>query len=395
MINFDFGIRTKLFFGKDRARQDLGNVLESFNVKKTAIVIGQGSIRNNGLLDSLLKKVEEKGIEYIVLEGVRPNPTRQLADAFLKRVKEYRPDLLLAIGGGSVIDTAKYISVGYYYEGNAFDFNLHIKNPERALPIGVVLTISAAGSEMSNSCVIQDDDMMIKRGFNSEFIRPLFAIEDPTLTYQVSKYQTGCGVVDIMMHTLERYFRPSDSENELADNIALGLLKTVKEAGEIAINNPTDYQARANLMLASSFSHNGLTNIGKPFFMPVHQLEHALSGVYPQVAHGAGLSVLFPAWAEFFLEEHSHKLAVLGRSLFDIKGADDVKVSKETVKAFKEYFSRIGMPIYLEECDINQINIDKLVEVLLNKEDATIDQAPRVINRKNARIIYESCLRKL
>ena len=394
MINFNFGIKTQLFFGEGRTLE-IAKILKEKGFKRITIVIGGGSIKTEGRLDSILKSFKEEKIEYILLEGVRPNPTKQLGDEFIKTIKEYKPELILAIGGGSVIDTAKYMSVGYYYDGDTFDFNLGKNKPEKALPLGVILTISASGSEMSTSCVIQDDDLMIKKGFNSELVRPLFAIEDPNWTLFVNEYQTGCGIVDIMMHTLERYFQPSINDYELADNLAIGLLKSVIEAGKRLILDKTDYQARATLMLASSLSHNGLTNIGKPFFMPVHQLEHALSGVYPQIAHGAGLSILFPAWAEFFMDEHLDKLSRLGKELFDIAGDNQKEVCKQTIQAFRDYFVSVGMPIYLEEFNIKGFDIKKVVDVLLDNGRKVINDNTKVINYKNASIIYESCLRKI
>ena len=394
MINFDFNIRTKLYFGEGK-KYIVGDLLKEYNVKKVAIVFGRGFVRSSGLLDIVLKSLDDNGISYLLLEGVRPNPTRQLADRFVLEVKKYNPDFILAIGGGSVIDTAKYTAVGYYYDGSAFDFNLNLKLPEKALPIGVLLTISAAGSEMSTSCVVQDDTTMIKRGYNSSHIRPMFAIEDPSITYHVNKFQTGCGIVDMMMHTLERYFQPSEVDYELADNLAIAVLKSVKEAGKIVIEDPNNYQGRATLMLSSTLSHNGLTHIGKPFFMPVHQLEHALSGVYPQVAHGAGLSILFPAWAEFFLDLHTHKLARLGRELFDVKIENDKLAAKEAIKCFRNYFDSIGMPTYLEDCQIDNLDIDKLVAVLTDNGKKVIKDGEKIINKENARIIYESSLRRL
>ena len=254
MVDFDFQIKTKLFFGKDKHLQ-VGLILKDFGAKKILVFIGQGSVKNNGLLDTVINCLNSEGIEFRVLEGIRPNPTADLAREFVKVAKKYEPDFLLAIGGGSVIDTAKLVSVGYYYDGDCFDFNLYKTKPIKALPIGVVLTISAAGSEMSTSCVIQDDDSMIKRGFNSELIRPAFAIENPELTFSVNQRQTMNGIVDIMMHTLERYFQPSD-DNEPADGFAESLLKSVIKAGSKVIENPNDYESRAVLMLMSSLSHN-------------------------------------------------------------------------------------------------------------------------------------------
>ena len=389
MINFDFQVKTKIYFGKDKHLQ-IGKVLKEFGAKRVLIFIGQGSVKSSGLLDTIICCLNIETIEYKVVEGIRPNPTADLARNFLKVAKEYKPDLLLAIGGGSVIDTAKLVSVGYYYDGDCFDFNLHKVQPEKALPVGVILTISAAGSEMSTSCVIQDDELMIKRGFNSELIRPVFAIENPELTYSVSPRQTMNGIVDIMMHTLERYFQPS-CDNEPADGFAESLLKSVMKAGSVVMNNPNDYESRAVLMLMSSMSHNGFTNIGKKFFMPVHQLEHALSGVYPEVSHGAGLAVLFPAWAKCYIDVELNKFDQFARNVFGLNNPDKMANALAGIEALEKYFKSIHAPLTFKELDIDNPDIDKLINVLLDGGKKVIPHDKKPMNQEIARIIYESC----
>lgn len=389
MINFDFQIKTKIYFGKDK-HLEIANILHDFKAKKILIFLGQGSVKSSGLLDTITSLLADGNIEFKVLEGIRPNPTADLAREFVKVAKEYKPDLLLAIGGGSVIDTAKVVSVGYYYDGDCFDFNLQKAKPEKALPVGVILTISAAGSEMSISSVIQDDNLMIKRGFLSELIRPVFAIENPELTYSVSPKQTMNGIVDIMMHTLERYFQPS-CDNEPADGFAEALLKSVIKAGSIVMDNPMDYESRAVLMLMSSFSHNGLTHIGKKFFMPVHQLEHALSGVYPEVAHGSGLAVLFPAWAKYYVDIETDKFDQLARNVFGLNNPHKLENAKEGIKALEDFFKSIHAPLTFKELGIDNPDIDKLINVLLDGGKKVIPHDKKPINQEIARIIYESC----
>lgn len=390
MINFDFEIKTKLYFGKDR-ELETGKILANFGAKRVIIIIGQGSVRKTGLLDRVTNTIKEENIDFIVLEGVRPNPTSDLVREFLKVAKNYKPDFVLAIGGGSVIDTAKSLCVGYCYESDCFDFNLHKVSPKAALPLGVILTISASGSEMSTSCVIQDDSMMIKRGFNSEFVRPAFTIENPELTYSVNKVQTAYGIVDIMMHTMERYFQPS-SENEPADGFAEGLLKSVIEAGRKVFKNPNDYESRAVLMLMSSLSHNGLTNIGKKPFLLVHQFEHALSGVYPEVAHGAGLAVLFPAWAKYYVNIDPVKFDRFARNVFGLDNSNKIENGKEAIDKLVEFYKYLEMPSSLEGLGIKNADIDKLLDVLFG-DKKEIYHHIKPIDREIARIIYESCLR--
>ncbi len=389
MIDFDFQIKTKLYFGKDKHLQ-VGKIFTSLDAKKVLVFIGQGSVKSSGLLDVVLSCLNIETIEYKVLEGIRPNPTAELAREFVEIAKEFEPDFLLAIGGGSVIDTAKLVSVGYYYDGDCFDFNLHKVSPEKALPIGVILTISAAGSEMSTSCVIQDDELMIKRGFNSELIRPTFAIENPELTYSVSPRQTMNGIVDIMMHTLERYFQPS-CDNEPADGFAESLLRSVIKAGSIVMDNPKDYESRAVLMLMSSMSHNGFTNIGKKFFMPVHQLEHALSGVYPEVSHGAGLAVLFPAWSKAYLDVETDKFDQLARNVFGLNNPDKLENGRRGIEALEQFFKLIHAPLTFKELGIVNPDIDKLINVLLDGGKKVIPHDKKPLNDEIARIIYESC----
>ena len=390
MIDFDLSIQTKLFFGADKENQ-VGDILLSYKVKRVLIIIGQGSVKKSGLLDLVITKINEKKIAYKVIEGVRPNPTIDFVRESLKVAKEFKPDFLLPIGGGSVIDTAKSISCGYYYDGDPFDFNMYRAKPKKALPIGTILTISAAGSEMSTSCVIQDDKTGDKRGFNSDLIRPVFAIEDPKLTYSVSPYQTACGIVDIMMHTLERYFQPS-CENEPADNFAEGVLKSVIKAGQKVMRYPEDYESRAVLMLMSSWSHNGLTNIGKPFGMPVHQLEHGLSGMYESIAHGAGLAVLWPAWAKYYVQYDVDKFDKYARNVWNSQLSDKKDNALQGIKLTEEFFRYIGMPSRLMEFKVGAIDIDGLINKLTDNGTRVVAHPVKPLDGEVARIIYNSCL---
>ena len=389
MIDFEFQIKTKIYFGKDKENQ-VGEILKENGAKKVLIIIGQGSVRKSGLLDRVITSLSKSQISYALLEGVRANPEVKLGNEGIALAKKEKVDFLLAIGGGSVMDTAKYIGVGYYYDGDAFDFNLHKLAPTKSLPLGVILTISASGSEMSTSCVMQNDETNTKSGFNSEVNRPVFAIENPELTYSVSPYQTACGITDIMMHTLERYFRPSD-EIEPADGFALSLLKDVMKAGKIAMDNPKDYQARATLMLLSSLSHNGLTSIGKKPFMPVHQLEHPLSGLYPRVAHGAGLAILFPAWARYFVKCDLNKFDRFAREVFDLHKEDKLENSLEAIDKLEEFFSSIGMPTRLSHLD-EEIDSEALANKATNNGNRVIDNYfDKPLDIEAARAIYNSC----
>ena len=390
MIDFDLSIKTKIYFGPDK--EDLiGDVLSNEKVKRVLIIIGEGSVKKNGLLTKVISKIEAKKIKYFLLEGVRPNPTIDFVRENMSKVKEFAPDFILAIGGGSVIDTAKLIACDYYYDGDLFDFNSHKSKPTKALPVGVILTISAAGSEMSTSCVIQDDKTGKKAGFNSDLVRPVFAIENPKLTYSVSPYQTACGIVDIMMHTLERYLQPS-SDNEPADGFAESLLKSVIKAGQKVMKNPEDYESKAVLMLMSSLSHNGLTNIGKPFGMPVHQLEHGLSGMYKSIAHGAGLAVLWPAWAKYYVDYDEDKFDRYARNVWNSQIPDKHENALNGIKLTEEFFRYIGMPSRLMEFKVGAIDIDGLINRLTDNGTRVVAHPVKPLDGEVARIIYNSCL---
>lgn len=392
MIDFNFQIRTKLYFGHNREKE-IGEILNSYGAHNVLVVTGRSSAQKSGLLDQTIGLIKEAGIKCHVLSGVRANPTTELVYEGIKICHSEKIDFLLAIGGGSAIDTAKAIAVGFYYDGDFFDFNCHLETPTKALPVGSILTISAAGSEMSTSCVIQDDSTGIKSGFNSELIRPVFAIENPELTFTVNKEQTGNGIVDIMMHTLERYFQPSN-ELELADELSIGLLKNVVKSGRIAIKNPCDHDARANLMLASSLSHNGLTSIGKKFFMPVHQIEHALSGLYPEVAHGAGLSVLFPAWALYYCEYDIDKFDYLARNLFGCNLKDRYQNGIKGIECMKKYFHELGMPTSIHELPVSNIDIEKVVSKLTNDGTRVIGHHKKPMDKEVALEILKIASRK-
>lgn len=360
MIDFDFISPTKIFFGKGKQEQ-IGAIMAGYGFKRTLIVYGSPRIEAD-LLPKCEGKLREQGIESLRFGGIRPNPTSEKANEGVKAARGFKADSILAIGGGSVIDTAKGIANGFYYDGDTFDFNQKKATLTKALPLGVILTHASAGSELSTSCVLQNDAAQIKMGFNSDLNRPLFAVENPELTYGVSAYQTAVGASDIMMHSLERYFDPSD-ENQLSDDFALALVKNTMVAVKAALKNPRDYEARAALMLNSSLSHNGLTGIGKPFGFVVHPIEHALSGYKPDVVHGAGVALLFPAWATYTRERNQAKLARMARTLFNVCEQDDEKASIIGIASMKEFFSSIGMPTRLSEVGISESDIPSLASL--------------------------------
>ena len=389
-MDFDFVSPTKIYFGNNK-EQLIGQICKDGGFKRVFIVIGQGSVKRSGLLDRVISSLDENGIQYSILEGVRANPTIQFCRKGIESARSFSPQLILAIGGGSVIDTAKNIATGYFYMGDSFDFNLHKATPKKALPVGVILTIAAAGSELSASCVVQDDETGIKRGFLSDFNRPIFAIENPKLTYSVSKTQTAYGIVDIMMHTLERFFNPSD-ELEPADGFAEALLRSVVEAAKIVTKDPTDYQARAVLMLMSSYSHNGITSIGKGSYLYVHQLEHALSGVYPEVAHGAGLAVLFPAWARYYVNYDLEKFNRLANNVFNLHGKNALENAKMGINEIDKLFTSLGMPKTFKDLGIENPDIDRLVNLVTDNGTKVINHPKKDMDKEVVKAIFNACL---
>ena len=389
-MDFDFVSPTKIFFGKDKEKL-IGQICKGYGYGKAFIIIGQNYVKKSGLLDCVLSSLNANDIKYQILEGVRPNPTIDLCYKGIEQARTFKPDVILAIGGGSVIDTAKNVAVGYYYDGDSFDFNLHKATPKKALPIGVILTIAASGSELSNSCVVQDDSKQIKRGFNSDLVRPIFAIENPELTNSLSKEQMAYGIVDMMMHTLERYFNPS-SDNEPADGFAEALLRSIVKAARTWIEKPEDYEARSVLMLMSSLSHNGITSIGKGSFLYVHQLEHAVSGVYPNVAHAAGLAVLFPAWAKYYVNYDTDKFDRLATSVFGLNKTNKLENAKAGIDEIEKLFDILSMPKTFKDLGINHPDIDKLVNLITDNGNRVINHPKKNMDQKVLSEIFESCL---
>lgn len=350
MLNFTYYTPTKVHFGKD-THKDIGKIIREYGFKTIMMQYGQGSIKKSGLYDEIMHSLTENGIKVIEMGGVEPNPKLSFVKEAIKVARENSVEMILAVGGGSVLDSSKYTATGAKYDGDVWDFPTRKATPKDGLPVGCILTISAAGSEMSSSAVITNMELNMKRGYNSDFNRCLFAICNPELTYSVSQYQTSCGIVDIMAHTMERYFTvcpPSD----LTDRICESVLKATVNAGRTLMKNPDDYDARATMMWASSLSHNDLTGCGRENALPVHQLEHALSGEYDNIAHGAGLAVLFPAWGRYVYKYNASRFAQFARRVWDVKEENDEKAALMGIEAMEAFFKEIRMPLALREFNI-------------------------------------------
>lgn len=364
MEQFSFYTPTKVVFGKG-VQSQVGAVIKSYGFKKILFHYGSGSIKKSGLYDQIVASLRENGIEFVELGGVQPNPKLSLSRKAAQLCIDEKVEMILAVGGGSVLDSSKSAAAGAANHCDPWEFSSGARVLEKSLPVGAVLTIAAAGSEMSDSCVITNEEGWLKRGFNSDHNRPLFAIMNPELTYTVSKYQTACGVTDIMMHTLERYFC-MNGDVALTDHLAEGLLRSVIEAGKVVMDKPDDYEARATLMWASSLSHNGLTGCGRNFMMRCHQIEHELSGMYDRVAHGAGLAVIFPAWAKYIYknEKALPRFCQFAQRVWGIEM--DFEHPERTalagIEACENFFKSLGMPVRLSELDVDDTKFDEMAE---------------------------------
>ena len=348
MIPFVYYAPTKVVFGK-KSEEKIGQLVCEQHSKKVLLHYGGESAQKSGLLDRISASLKDAGVDFVTLGGVVPNPRLSKVYEGIRLCREENVDFILAVGGGSVIDSAKAIGYGVLYNGDVWDFYSKKAQAEDCLPIGAVLTISAAGSEMSDSSVITNEDGWIKTGYHSEYCRPKFAIMNPELTMTLPDYQTACGCTDILMHTMERYFTKGENM-ELTDSIAEALMRTVIENTKILKENPKDYNARAEVMWAGSLSHNGLTgcgNGGNDF--ATHALEHELGGMY-DVAHGAGLAALWGSWARYVykeIPERFHKFAVRVMGLEDTGDAEEMAV--RGIEAMEAFFHEIKMPTNLRE----------------------------------------------
>ena len=368
MNNFEFYTPTRMIFGRGTHLQ-VGKIVKEYGFKKVLVHFGGASAKKTGLLDTVCSALEAEGIGYVQLGGVQANPTLSMAKKGIELCLAEKVDFVLAVGGGSVIDSAKCIADGAGSPGaDVWKFFTKEAAPSGALPVGTILTLSASGSEMSASCVITNEENGLKRGFNSTTHRPLFSICNPELTYTVNRFQTGCGTVDIMMHTLERYMGGTTKETPLTDRIAEGLLKSVAEAGAVADQDPENYEARATLMWAGSLSHNDLTSAGRAFMMQVHQMEHELSGMYPQIAHGAGLSALWPSWARYVCAAWPERFAQYAVRVWNLEMnfENPMETALAGIKVTDDYFKSLDMPTNIRDLGVEPEKIDEMAEKCTN-----------------------------
>lgn len=352
MYNFTYFTPTKVLFGKD-TEQKCGELVKEQGCKKVLIHYGSGSVKRTGLLDKVKASLDEAQVDYIELGGAVPNPRLSLVYEGIELAKKEGVDFILAVGGGSAIDSAKAIGYGVYNEGDVWDFYDRKRQAKGCLPIGVVLTIAATGSEMSNSSVITKEDGWIKRGYSSDYGRPKFAIMNPELTMTLPDYQTACGCTDILMHTMERYF-VNGGNMEITDSIAEGLMRTVIENAKILVKDPKNYEARAEVMWAGSLSHNGLTGCGTDGGdFASHALEHEIGGIF-DVAHGAGLAAIWGSWARYVYKDCLPRFEKFAMNVMQVDPegtADDVAI--KGIEAMEAFYREIKMPTSIHELGIN------------------------------------------
>lgn len=362
MDNFRYCTPTRYVFGRG-AEMEAGTQLLANGMDSVLMVYGGGSAERSGLLARVREKLHEAGIRFEELGGIEPNPTDGPVRRGIEMMRRGGLHALLAVGGGSAIDTAKAIALGVPYEGDFWDFFAGRATPQKALPVGVVLTIPAAGSEGSGNCVITLEEGLHKISLRTnEVLRPRFALLNPELTMTLPPCQTAAGIADMMAHIMERYFTPTP-DCEVTDRLAEGLLKAIIEEATKAMSRPDDYEARANIMWAGTLAHNGICGTGRREDWTSHAMEHEISAVYG-VTHGAGLAVVFPAWMTFMAMRSPGKIAQFGRRVFDVNDPDDTSAALEGIGRLKAFYTSIGLPVSFAALGVEHPDIDLLVAKL-------------------------------
>lgn len=389
MNNFQYYTPTKVVFGKDTEKQ-AGELVKEQKCNKVLVHYGTGSVKRSGLLDRVYASLDAAGISYVSLGGAVPNPRLSLVYEGIELCKKEGVDFILAVGGGSAIDSAKAIGYGVKYDGDVWDLYLKKEIPTDMLPLGVILTIAATGSEMSNSSVITNEEGWLKRGLNCDLSRPRFAIMNPELTYTLPEYQTMSGCTDILMHTMERYFS-HEMDTDLVDGMAETLLKSVMRAAKVLLKNPKDYNARAEVLWAGSLSHNGLTGCGRAGDWACHQLEHELGGMF-DVAHGAGLAAVWGSWARYVYEADVARFAKFAVNVMGIPYdyAEPKKTVLAGIEAMEDFFRSIHMPVNIHELgvELTDEQIEELAYKCSYMEQRTIGGI-RKLGREDIARIYE------
>ena len=387
MKDFNYCAPTRVIFGKN-TELEVGKALKNAGATRVLMQYGGGSIKKSGLYDRVVKAIRDEGIELFELGGVQPNPHLSLVRKAIEIVREQKIDYLLAVGGGSAIDSTKATAVGAVYDGDVWDFYCGKAVPKKAMPVGVVLTIPAAGSEGSNSSVITNEDGWIKRGLGCDLTRPAFAIYNPELTYSLPAYQTAAGATDIMAHIMERYFT-NEPDVDMTDRLCESVLKTIIRQAPVAVKEPDNYVARAEMMWASTVAHNDFLSCFRVGDWSSHQLSHELSGMY-DATHGAALAVAFPAWMTYV---YKHDVQRFCRFAVEVMGVEmDFFHPEETalkgIAALRAFFMSIGMPTTLSELGVPEDKLDVLADKVKRSADGTTGQFVK-LTRDDCLKIYQ------
>ena len=364
MKDFNYYSPTQVVFGR-QSEEAVADLVKKYGGTKVLVHYGGGSAKRSGLLDKILRLLDEGGVAHVELGGVVPNPLLSMVYRGIDLCREEGVDFILAVGGGSVIDSSKAIAYGVKYDGDVWDFWDGKGVPKDALPIGSVLTIPAAGSELSDSCVITKDEGLLKRGVNSDLCRCRFAIMNPERTFTLPPYQTAAGATDIMMHTMERYFC-NHQDMTLTDALAEALLRTVKDCAIDVLRDPEDYRARAPIMWAGSLSHNNLMECGLEKDFATHRLEHELSALFG-ATHGAGLAALWPSWARYMLPRHTSRFVQFAVNVMGVGNdfTSPEQTAEKGIRAMERFYKEIGMPINMHELlgrDITDEEIEEMAD---------------------------------
>ena len=370
MQNFNYSIPTKIFFGKGQI-EVLAREIKKHGTR-VLLTYGGGSIRKSGLYDEVVGSLNENNIEFWELGGIDPNPRIDSVREGIKIIRENNIDFILAVGGGSTIDCSKVIAAGYYYDGDPWDLIIKKAKVTNALPIGTILTIAATGSEMDTGAVITNLETKQKLSVGHPSMAPKFSILDPIYTYTVPKYQTAAGVADIMSHTFENYFTLNDGAY-LQNRLAEAILKTCIHYGKIAIDEPENYEARANIMWSSSLAINGLLSYGKDTVWSVHAMEHELSAYY-DITHGIGLAILTPPWMEYVLDdERVDKFVEYGVNVWGIDAnKDKYEIARESIDKTREFFLSLGIPMTLREVGIGEENLENMAKAAIEHKGGEV-----------------------
>lgn len=371
MEEFLYYAPTKVVFGKG-CESRVGELIKEEGAGSALVVYGGSSAKKSGLLDRVFASLEAAGIKYVSMGGVKPNPRLSKVYEGIELAKEFGAEFLLAVGGGSVIDTCKAIGAGLKYEGDVWDLYIGKAICQGSAPVGAVLTIAATGSEMSNGSVITNDEYLLKRSFDSNYCQCKFAVMNPELTYTLPPYQTASGCVDIMMHTMERYF--SVDSMALTDAMSEALMRTVLEYSRKVLKSPEDYEARATIMWAGSLSHNGLTGCGSIGDWAPHMIEHELGGMF-DVAHGAGLAAIWGSWARYVMKVKPSRFAQFAENVMGITRRDSAEqTALEGIAALESFFRELNMPTSLSSlgCEPTDAQIAELADKCCDGDTHTV-----------------------